>query len=120
MNKKDIIRIARELRRDQTPAEQIMWELLRNRKFNGKKFLRQHPIIVNDVFDEIDFFIADFYCHEQKLVLEIDGKIHDYQKEHDQQRDLIMSEMGLNVLRVQNEEIFTNIENVKNKIKRYF
>ncbi len=120
MNKKEIIQLARELRKNQTPAEAVMWKTLRNRRFEGKKFLRQHPIILQEVYDKIDFFIADFYCHEHKLVLEIDGKIHEYQKEHDKQRDLIMEEMELNVLRIKNEEVFSDIEKVKEKIKRFF
>ena len=97
-----------------------MWKMLRNRRFEGKKFLRQHPIIIQEVYDNIDFFIADFYCHEHKLVLEIDGKIHDYQKDHDNQRDFIMAEMGLNVLRIKNENVFQHIDDVKNEIRMYF
>lgn len=120
MRKKDIIELARELRKNQTPAEIYLWDKLRNRKFLGKKFLRQHPIIFKETDYNFDFFIADFYCHECKLVIEVDGKIHDYQKEHDKQRDLIMENLGLRVLRIKNEEILNHIDIVNNKIRRYF
>jgi very-short-patch-repair endonuclease len=119
MNRKDIISLARELRKNQTEAEGIMWEILRNRRFEGKKFLRQHPIIVNEVYNKIDFFIADFYCHANKLVLEIDGKIHDFQKEYDRHRDSVMIEIGLNVLRIKNEDIISNIDKVKEEIRTF-
>ena len=58
----------RELRQSSTKAEKILWEYLRNRNLDGMKFRRQHPI---------DKFIADFYCHEKKLVVELDGAVHD-------------------------------------------
>ncbi len=120
MRKKDIIKLARELRRNQTPAEIYLWRLLRNRKFDGKKFLRQHPIIIEEKDFNFDFFIADFYCHEHKLVIEVDGKIHDYQKEHDKQRDLIIENLGLKVLRIKNEEVLNHIDKVNIKIRKYF
>ena len=120
MNRHQIIQLARELRKNQTPAEKIMWKNLRARKFENKKFLRQHPIIFQEYYNTIDFIIADFYCHEHRLILEIDGKIHDYQKEHDEQRDIISKEMEYKVLRIKNEEVFNDLENVKKKIKSYF
>jgi len=49
------------------------------------------------------FFVADFYCHEHKLIIEVDGKIHEIQKDRDEMRDFIISTMGLKVLRIQNE-----------------
>jgi very-short-patch-repair endonuclease len=67
---------ARELRKRQTPAEKIIWKSVRNRRLMGKKFLRQHPIFTDE--GDLDvFFIADFYCHEHRLVIELDGEIHD-------------------------------------------
>ncbi len=59
---------ANELKRSMTEVEKILWKELRNRKLNGHKFRRQHPI---------GQFIADFYCHEAKLVVEVDGEVHD-------------------------------------------
>ena len=117
MNYRNIIKLARKLRKDQTPAEKILWQELRNRKFEGKKFLRQHPVIYY-YYQKPYFFIADFYCAEKELVLELDGKIHDYQKEYDYQRDLIIKNKGLSVLRIKNEEL-KDLKKVKEKIKQF-
>ena len=120
MKRKQIIEFARELRKNQTPAEKILWYVLRNRKFGGKKFLRQHPLIYENMNDKkLSFFIADFYCAEHRLVIEVDGKIHDHQKDYDEQRDKIINEMGIKVLRVKNKEV-KNIEKVKEKIRGCF
>ena len=120
MNKKRIIQFARELRKNQTPSEKILWNVLRNRKLDGKKFLRQHPLIYENMNDEkLSFFISDFYCAEHRLVLELDGKIHDFQKDYDAHRDKIINEMGIEVLRIKNEEL-KDIEKVKEKIRAYF
>ena len=114
-----ILELARTLRRNQTDAEQQLWQVLRNRKLDGIKFTRQHPIIYEFNKSELFFFIPDFYCAEYKLVVELDGEIHNYQKEHDTHRDLILSSLNLKVLRIKNEEI-ENMEAVKNKIREYF
>ena len=75
----------RELRRNSTAAEQLFWTRVRDRKFRGLKFYRQHPIFVDNDGRET-FFVADFYCHEYRLAVAIDGKVHDDQKEHDKVR----------------------------------
>lgn len=64
------------------------------------------------------FFIANFYCAQQKLVVELDGKIHDYQHYYDYQRDLVLKELGLTILLIKNEERKA-IEKVKSKIIDY-
>lgn len=89
--------------------------MLRDRKLNGYKFLRQFPIVYEQEQYDLHFFIADFYCSEMKLVLEIDGRIHRYQKDYDEQRDLILNEPGLKVLRIKNNEL-NDLVRVKNKI----
>ncbi len=94
---------ARELREKQTPAEEILWQCLRSRRLEGIKFRRQH---------NIGQFIADFYCHEARLVIELDGRIHDDQKEHDEDRDLWMQSNGFTVLRFKNEAILNHLETV--------
>jgi very-short-patch-repair endonuclease len=99
---------ARALRKRQTRAEKVMWTLLRNRRFHGYKFLRQYPIIVDDTENQKIFYIADFYCFELKLVVEIDGDIHLNQKEYDKQRDKTMHEMGLQVIRISNDIVLHN------------
>jgi leucyl-tRNA synthetase len=104
VTRKRITQLARELRKKQTPEENVLWQLVRNRKLGGYKFLRQYPIVYsNDRNGNLLFFIADFYCHEQQLVVELDGIIHDNQKENDQQRDLILNDLGLRVVRFTNE-----------------
>ena len=108
--------LARELRKRQTPAEVILWNKLRNRQFLRKKFLRQHPIFFNSEGDE-SFFIADFYCRELKLVIELDGKGHELQKEYDSFRTHIINEFCVKVVRFRNEEIDVNVNHVLEQLK---
>ena len=107
---------ARELRRDSTNAEKILWDALRNRKLMNKKFYRQKPIYYDELVKDT-FFIADFYCHEAKLVIEVDGGIHNYQKEEDMTRTEVLNLLGINVIRFKNDEVEKNIEYVLEKIK---
>ncbi len=109
---------ARELRRNMTEAEKLLWKELRNRKFLGLKFVRQHPLIYQVINNEPRYFIADFMCYEKKLVIEVDGMIHEFQKEDDQHREEILKSLGLNILRIKNEET-ENREKVLEKIKTY-
>ena len=102
----------RSLRRNQTESEKALWLILRNRSFHGKKFLRQHPIVYSFHKRPL-YFIADFYCAEYKLVLELDGAIHESQIEYDNQRDWVMRQKGLKVLRIKNEEVNHQEELVK-------
>ena len=113
------IRYARELRKNLTQEEKILWHYLRNRKLSGYKFLRQQPIMICGAGDIKQFYIADFYCAEKKLVLEVDGLIHTLQIDYDEARDIIMQEMKLTVLRVTNMEVNTNVFDVLKKIKMY-
>jgi very-short-patch-repair endonuclease len=118
----EIKTVTRWLRKNQTPEEEIIWKLVRNRKLDGLKFYRQFPIIYERGKHDY-FFIADFYCHEKKLVLEIDGKIHDYQKEYDENRTQIIEHYGLSVLRIKNEELKNQnnvIEKIRNVCKQAF
>ncbi len=102
-----------------TEAERIVWELVRNRRLDGKKFLRQHKIIYENSFDSFQFFIVDFYCAEEKLILEIDGEIHESQKEYDSWRTSVLEDLELRVLRIKNEETIYK-EQVKEKIRQMF
>jgi len=88
--------LSKSFRKEQTDLELIVWEMLRNRKFHNLKFRRQHAI---------GRYIADFYCDEKKLVIELDGKIHENQKEYDKIRDEIISSHNIYVIRVLNEDI---------------
>jgi len=96
---------ARELRQQQTPAEDVLWELLRNRKFMGLKFRRQH---------QIGEYIVDFYCAEQKLVVELDGPAHDTddRRRIDSTRDAYLQSLGHAVLRFKNDVLLDSAEAV--------
>jgi type I restriction enzyme R subunit len=87
----------RELCRKQTPAEELLWELLRNRQLAGAKFHRH----------QIGDYICDFYCHEARLVVECDGGPHDMQPraEKDQTRDAYLRSLGLTLLRFKNQVV---------------
>lgn len=102
-------KICRGLRKNQTPQEDKLWQLLRNRKFKNLKFRRQHPFIYFSLNNKKNFFVADFYCAELKLIIEIDGKIHEFQKEYDENRDVVLKELGLNTIRLSNDEIEKNV-----------
>jgi very-short-patch-repair endonuclease len=95
--------LARELRNDPTPAEARLWKYLRRKQVDGWRFRRQH------VFDR---FIVDFYCPSARLVIEVDGPIHDQQREYDALRTEFLESLGLRVLRFENEDVFQNIEGV--------
>jgi very-short-patch-repair endonuclease len=104
--------LARELRKDQTSAEELLWSLLRNRQLLGFKFRRQH---------QFGRHVADFYCREAQLVIECDGSQHDLNEQwkHDQTRDAYMELQGLRVLRFSNKIVLTDIESVLEQIVVY-
>ena len=79
------------------------------------KFLRQHPISFQ-IEDSKRFFIADFFCAQKKLIIEIDGDIHIKQKNHDQYRDMIIHELGFKVIRVTNKVIKEDLNRFLNEI----
>ncbi|HYO12984.1 MAG TPA: endonuclease domain-containing protein [Thermoanaerobaculia bacterium] len=89
----------RELRREQTLSETILWELLRDRQLVELKFRRQHPI---------GPYIADFCCHEVRLIVEVDGGVHQdpSQAAHDVNRDANLAALGYTVLRFTNDQVF--------------
>ncbi len=117
IDKKIIKEIVRYLWKNQTESEKIFWELVRDRRLFGKKFLRQHPIVYED-YDKEKFFVADFYCAEKNLVVEIDGKIHENQKKYDELRTYIINNLEKKVIRIKNEEL-KNINKVIQKLKIY-
>ena len=103
--------LARQMRHEPTPAEDKLWQKLRNNALNGKKFRRQHTI---------DRFIVDFYCASAKLVVEVDGSIHDYTAEEDAIRQQFLEEVhGLTVIRFSNGDVIQNIEAVLEQIGEY-
>ena len=107
---------ARFLRKNLTPEEAVIWRLLRNRKLNGYKFLRQHPIKVWETDGHYHYYFADFYCSDKRLVVEIDGLIHTLQDEYDRARDFVMQELGYKILRIKNEEVNNDLAVVIKRI----
>ncbi|MBQ6009670.1 MAG: DUF559 domain-containing protein, partial [Kiritimatiellae bacterium] len=104
-----LLKRARELRAQQTPAEKLFWELVRDRRFMGLKFRRQH---------QYGDYVLDFYCDACKLVVELDGEIHEGTKRHDHKRDAYLTSCGLHVLRFKNSELFESTQEVFDKIAR--
>ncbi|MBN1187853.1 MAG: endonuclease domain-containing protein [Bacteroidales bacterium] len=104
----DIFESAEWLRLNMTSAEKLVWEKLRKKQL-GVRFKPQHPI---------GRFIADFYCHRHKLVIEIDGKIHENQKEYDEGREAEMERLGITIIRFRNEEVFQDLDSVIERIKK--
>lgn len=107
-----LYQFGRELRQELTEAEKLLWAELRNKKLNGLKFRRQHPI---------DKFVADFYCHEKKLVIELDGDIHDEKvnKEYDDARTAMLTGLNVIVLRFRNRDVINNMKDVLKKISDF-
>lgn len=99
---------ARMLRKRMTNAEKQLWEKLKGKQIMGLRFRSQHPI---------DIFIADFYCHEARLVIEIDGDIHNGQFEYDDGREAEIEKYNIKVIRFSNNEIINEIDTVIIKIK---
>ena len=104
-----IFRKAEDLRNHETPAEKVLWSKLCRRQL-GVKFRRQHPI---------HSYIVDFYCHSAKLVVELDGAIHNSKESqtNDRIRTQGLQEFGIVVLRFSNDEILKNVDNVVKKIR---
>ena len=104
-NSRQIILLARNLRKNLTTSEKLLWDMLRRKNLSGYRFLRQHPIVYRIDRQWIDFYIADFYSRELSLVIEVDGPVHLKQKEYDIERDSKLSDKGIFVLRIKNEEL---------------
>ena len=108
---------SRDLRKKQTPAENIFWDKVKNRKFFGYRFLRQHPLFY-EFYGQKKFFIADFYCGEIRLIIEIDGGIHEQQADYDKIRtEILETQKSYKVIRYKNEEVVENINKVLINLK---
>jgi very-short-patch-repair endonuclease len=99
---------ARILRKNMTHCETLLWERLKKKQIYGLHFRRQHPI---------ERYIADFYCHEVKLVIEIDGEIHNQQEDYDDGRSAEMEKYDIKTIRFRNDEVETSIDEVIEKIQ---
>ncbi len=98
---------AKSLRRQMTPAEKKLWMAIRGKKLKAMKFRAQHPV---------GRFILDFFCPEKKLAIEIDGGIHDSQRDRDKERDDLLARYGYRVVRFQNEDVLQDLSGVLRKI----
>ena len=105
--KPNIFDKAKELRKNMTYAEKLLWKKLNKKQICDVRFRRQHPI---------NNFIADFYCHKAKLIIEVDGEIHKNQKEYDIGRTAELNKYEIEVIRFTNKKVETDINNVINKI----
>lgn len=97
---------AKELRREMTLAEKLLWQEVRAKKL-GVRFRRQQVI---------QGFIVDFYCHKSALVVEVDGDIHDLQREEDDRREKALRELGLRIVRFRNDDVVRSLSTVVGKI----
>lgn len=104
MAQKIKIKLAREFRKEPTLSEKIMWHVLRNRNFLGLKFRRQHLI---------QGYLLDFYCHELRLAIEIDGGIHmkPEQAKYDMERQEIIEKERIKFIRVKSIDVENNLNN---------
>src|SRR5579884_1525801 len=100
--------LARQFRQQQTMAEKIFWELVRDHHFDGYQFRRQHPL---------GSYIADFYCSKLHLAIELDGSVHETQGERDQDRDKNLAVYGIQVVRLKNEEFLADPQGSLEKLR---
>lgn len=111
--------LAREMRKHQTPAETYFWSFVRDRRFHGLKFTRQHiiPCPIDGTFTK--YYIADFYCHAHRFVVEIDGEIHRFQWEEDLLRTEQLHRWKYVVVRIDNDLILSNWKHVADTLWKY-
>ncbi len=106
-----LFELAKNLRDNQTEAEIFLWSQLGYINIPRVRFKRQHPVL---------YFIADFYCHQAKLIIEIDGGYHNSPEQfrYDVNRNNELEELGLKVIRFTNEQVFNDIENTLKTIEK--
>ena len=101
--------LRKELRSHATPAEAVLWKMLKGRNADGMKFRRQQGI---------GPYVLDFYCPELRLCVELDGSSHDYKYEYDEQRTEFLHNQGIRVLRFSNEQVWQGLDFVVDEIVR--
>jgi very-short-patch-repair endonuclease len=101
--------LRKELRSHATPAEAVLWKMLKGRNADGMKFRRQQGI---------GPYVLDFYCPELRLCVELDGSSHDYKYEYDEQRTEFLQKQGIRVLRFRNDQVWQGIDSVVDEIVR--
>jgi very-short-patch-repair endonuclease len=109
--KQKMTEVARQFRKEPTTSEEILWQAIRGRKLDGRRFRRQQPIGV---------FVVDFYCSAEKLIVEVDGAIHELQREHDQQRQELLESLGLKMVKVTSKQVETDIDSALALIRQFY
>ncbi|WP_086475559.1 endonuclease domain-containing protein [Arenibacter amylolyticus] len=112
-NRKELIKSRKDLRMNLTPAEAFLWKYLRAKKLDGKNFVKQHSI---------GNYIVDFYLASDKLIIELDGEVHQNSTawEYDERRTAYLSGLGFTVIRFENKMVFDNLESVLKEIRMNF
>ncbi|HEX9600237.1 MAG TPA: DUF559 domain-containing protein [Mariniflexile sp.] len=112
-SKTELKQFRKELRKNLTPAEAFLWNYLKARKFEGKRFTKQHSI---------GHYIVDFYCASEKLVIELDGEVHNnaISQAYDLNRTRELEKLGYTVIRFENKMVFDNLPSVLMEIKENF
>ena len=112
-NKKHLKDFRQVLRKKMTSAEAFLWNVLKEKKFESRKFRRQHSI---------KNYIVDFYCAKERIIIELDGEVHlnAYSEAKDRRREEILNKMGFKVLRFENKMVFENLQSVLQEIKENF
>ena len=110
--KPDLFKLAKEMLKNPTQSERVLWNILRKYRIKGFLFRQQHPIYI---------FIADFYCHKIKLVVEVDGDVHfnDESQEHDDGCTGEMEKFGIKVIRFTNEQVLYNQDIILKQINEF-
>ena len=111
--RKELSDYRRELRHNLTAAEAILWTHLKGRNFRGKRFTKQHSI---------GNYIVDFYCASERLIIELDGEIHNRPDvaEHDEVRTEYFEKLDYKVIRFENKMVFDNLPSVLMEIEDNF
>nr|WP_019499650.1 DNA methyltransferase [Pseudanabaena sp. PCC 6802] len=109
--KQKMTEVARQFRKEPTPSEIILWQALRGRKLEGRKFRRQQPI---------GAFVVDFFCGAERLIVEVDGGVHESQQEADRQRQELLESLGLRVVRISSELVETRLDEVLAVVRQAF
>ena len=102
-----MVEVARQFRKQPTPSEKILWQALKNCQLDNYKFRRQQPIGV---------FVVDFFCAAARVVVEVDGGIHESQQELDRQRQELLESLGLKFIRVASDRVENNLSSVLEEI----
>ncbi|QCX00502.1 endonuclease domain-containing protein [Aggregatimonas sangjinii] len=112
-SKKELLEFRKELRKNLTPAEAFLWKQLKAKQFEGQKFVKQHSI---------GKYILDFYCASEKLIIELDGEVHQNATvaEYDAERTNYLNKLGYTVIRFENKMVFDNLQSFFMEIREKF